>query len=87
MMTKNDDMFNLFDVNFLQIDNLIDWKSNYITFFNSKYENSIYINYSIVNIDRYVFYWNVYVFIDKLKKMTSLREKKQIAYRCFTMFT
>ena len=74
---KNDDLFSV-DVNFSQSDNASDWKSKNIDFFDSKYENSIHIDDSIVNVDRHVFYRDVYAFIDKLKNMTSLREKNKL---------
>lgn len=76
---KDDDTtIDSFDVNSSQVDNSIDWKSNDIDFFDSKYENSTHINDSIVNVERHVFYRDVYVFIDKLKEMTSLREENKL---------
>ena len=74
---KDDDLFSI-DVNFSQSDNASDWKSKDIEFFDSKYEKSTHIDDSIVNVDRHVFYRDVYVFIDKLKNMTSLREKNKL---------
>ena len=74
---KNDDLSSI-DVNSLQSDNVSDWKSKDIEFFDSKYEISIHIDDLIVNVDRHVFYRNVYVFIDRLKNMTSLREKNKL---------
>ena len=74
---ENDNLFSI-DVNFSQFDNVSDWKSKDIEFFDSKYERSTHIDDSIVNVDHHVFYRDVYVFIDKLKNMTSLREKNKL---------
>ena len=74
---KNDDLSSV-DVNSSQSDNVSDWKSKDIEFFDSKYEKSAHIDDSIVNVDRHVFYRDVYIFIDRLKNMTSLREKNKL---------
>ena len=75
---EEDDDLSSVDVNLSQSDNASDWKSKDIGFFDSKYEKSAHIDDSIVNADRYVFYRDVYVFIDRLKNMTSLREKNKL---------
>ena len=75
---KKDDDLSSIDVNLSQSDNVNDWKSKNIKFFDSKYERSTHIDDSIVNVDRHVFYRDVYIFIDRLKNMTSLREKNKL---------
>ena len=52
------------------------WKSDEIEFFDLEYENSN--NSFIVNVDRHVFYKDVYAFIDRLKNLALLREKNKL---------
>lgn len=40
-----------------------------IDYFDFAYENLIYTNVSIINVERHVFYRDVYVFIDRLKNL------------------
>ena len=53
------------------------WKSNDIEYFDSKFEKSINTNNSIINFDWYIFYRNVYVFVDRLKNLISLRDENK----------
>jgi len=46
-----------------------------IKYFNSIYKN--FDNFLIVNIRRYVFYCNLYMFVDRLKNLTREFVKKQ----------
>ena len=43
-----------------------------VDFFEFDYENSIDINQFIVNVKRYNFYCNVYIFIDHLKNLKKI---------------
>lgn len=39
-----------------------------IEYFDSIYEN--FNNFSIINVERHIFYYNLYVFVDRLKNLT-----------------
>ena len=62
-----------------------EWTCKDIEFFDSNYEK----NELIVNVDKHVFYRNVYAFIDRLKDMTMHRESNKIRNvisQCFREF-
>ena len=67
-------------------DNNEKWKSNNIEYFDFEFEKSINIDNFIVNFDRYIFYQDVYVFVDRLKNLTLLRDENKfriIISQCF----
>ena len=51
------------------------WKSDEIDFFDSEYEDVN--NALIINVDKHVFYRNVYAFTDKLKNIALLRDENK----------
>ena len=57
-------------------DRINEWKTKKIDFFDSNVKNFNENNDDnfIVNFDRYIFYTNVYVFIDKFKNMILIRD-------------
>ena len=62
------------------------WKSNDIEYFDSKFEESINTSNSIVNLNRHIFYRDVYVFVNRLKNLTSLRDENKfriVISQCF----
>ena len=69
--------FNSFNDDNNDNDNNKKWKSNDIEYFDSKFKKSINTSNSIVNFDRHIFYQNVYVFVDYLKNLISLRDKNK----------
>ena len=67
-------------------DNNKKWKSNNIEYFDSKFEKSTNTSSSIVNFDQYIFYWDIYVFVDRLKNLTLLRDENKfriVISQCF----
>ena len=52
------------------------WKSDEVNFFNPEYENVN--NIFIINVDKHVFYRNVYVFIDRLKNVAFFRDEDKL---------
>ena len=59
-------------------DNDQDWKTNDVEYFDLEYEGLANMGSSIVNVDRHVFYRDVYVFVNRLKNMTSLRDDQKL---------
>ena len=53
-----------------------DWKFDEIDFFDFEYENSN--NSLIINVDRHVFYRDVYAFTNRLRNLASLRENDKL---------
>ena len=54
------------------------WKLDDIEYFDSEYEGSANTSSSIVNVDKHVFYRDVYAFVDRLKNMASLRDEQKL---------
>ena len=61
-------------------------KINDVEFFDSFYENLININFSVVNIKRYIFYRDVYTFEDRLKNLVYLKDKNKVREVLSTCF-
>jgi hypothetical protein len=58
------------------------WTIDDIEFFDSEFEE----NESVINVERHVFYRDIYVFVDRLKNMMNLRKKNKlraILSQCF----
>ncbi len=49
-----------------------------LIFFDSKYDELINIDNSIVNVEKHVFYCDVYAFVDRLKNLVSLRNNNKL---------
>ena len=62
------------------------WKSNDIEYFDSRFEKLTNTSNLIVNSNRYIFYRDIYVFVDRLKNLTSLRDENKfriVISQCF----
>ena len=57
------------------------WKFNKINFFNPEYENVN--NVLIINVDKHIFYRDMYAFIDRLKNVISFCDKNKL---CIIIF-
>ena len=53
-------------------------KAENVGFFDFDYEDFININVSVVNIEKYVFYRDVYVFIDRFKDLINLKKEDRV---------
>ena len=68
----------------IEINNTL--KTNDVKFFDSFYKNFININFFIVNIERYIFYRDVYTFEDRLKNLVHLKSENKIREVLSTCF-
>ena len=62
------------------------WKLDKVEFFDLEYKDSSNVNSFIVNFERHVFYRDVYVFIDRVKNLTLMRDFdkfRMIISQCF----
>lgn len=48
---------------------IIDLKIDYLKYFDLEYDNPIYFNTLIINTRHYIFYRNVYTFINRFKNL------------------
>ena len=60
------------------IDNNEKYKSNNIEYFDFEFEKSINIDNLIVNFNRYIFYRDIYVFVNRLKNLILLHNKNKL---------
>ena len=69
------DNFNLLENNTIKNkNNLLYLKANNINFFNSIFKKEE----SIININRYTFYKNIYIFINRFKIIITIKSYKKI---------
>lgn len=54
------------------------WIFEEIEYFDSKYDELANTRSSIVNVEKHVFYRNVYTFVDRLKNLASLRDNDKL---------
>ena len=59
-------------------------KINDIEFFNFIYKNLF--NFSIVNIEYYILYYNIYIFINKFKNFVNFKNENKIREILFIYF-
>ena len=58
--------------------NVSKWTFEIIEYYDSEYEKSTHIDSSIIFAEKFIWYRDVYVFIDRLKKMTFLRDDAKL---------
>ena len=66
--------------------NVSKWTFEIIEYYDSEYEKSTHIDSSIIFAEKFIWYRDVYVFINRLKKMTFLRDDAKlliVVFQCF----